>query len=148
MKAGVLDVLLGRFDDGTPVDARVVTAPQSQIASVRGHIRRLISARQGSLVHMPDYGAPALPALYTDIPYVSTALGEDVRRLVRAYEPRIRDVAVTVEPGCPERGFVVSLRVSASLASGEPVRLSLGLRESGVPAVLDQELSDGHEARV
>lgn len=148
MRAGLLDVLLGRFDDGTAVDARAVTSPQSQAASVRDHIRRLISARQGSLVHMPHYGAPALPAVFTDIPYASAALGEDVRRLVRAYEPRVRDVAVTVEPGCPERGFVVSLRVRASLASGEPLSLALGLRESGEPAVLHEEASDGHETRV
>ncbi|SEP03172.1 type VI secretion system baseplate subunit TssE [Aquisalimonas asiatica] len=148
MKAGILDVLLGRFDDGTVVDARAVTSPHAQLASVRGHIRRLISARQGSLVHMPEYGAPGLPAVYSDIPYASAALGEDVRRLVTTHEPRVRDVAVTVEPGCPERGFVVSLRIGASLRSGEPLSLAIGLRESGEPAVLDEETPDGHEAGV
>lgn len=146
MNAGLLDVLLERFDDGAPVDARTVMCPRSQAASVRGHIRRLIGARQGCLIHMPDYGAPVLPVVHTDIPYRSTALSEDVRQLVLTYEPRVRDVAVTVEPGCPEEGFVVSLRVRAVLASGEALSLSLGLRDNGDAAMLDEEAFDGHEA--
>ncbi len=99
--------------------------------SVMCHIQRLLTARQGCLGHLPDYGLPPLPALYQDVDYVATQLAEAVRRTLLRYEPRLVDVRVTAAPAPPGSGYVVRLGIEARVSPASAVALELGVFGDG-----------------
>ena len=58
--------------------------------SVKSHLPRLLSSRQGSLAHLPDYGLPDIAALYLGLPYTRDHIMACLRHCIATYEPRIR----------------------------------------------------------
>jgi len=58
------------------------------------HLERLLNARRGTLVHLPDYGMPDLADVYESLPYSVDGLVAAVKSCIETYEPRLRRVQV------------------------------------------------------
>lgn len=139
MSAGLLDILEGRMADGTPVTPGNVRSRDLEARSVREHVRRLLGARQGSLVHMPGYGVPDLPTVYQDLAYAAPALAKHVQHLILTYEPRVIEARVDVSQAPPEEDFVIQLSVRALMRGNRPLDFQLGLNGQGEVLGLDDE---------
>ncbi len=139
MAYALLDVLNGRFVDGTPV-----AGADTLLRSVQDHLRRLLNARQGVLRHLPDYGLPDVPALYAGLPYSGKELAEAVRRTVARFEPRLSEVSADVVR-IKGRKYILGIEVSGRLPGGEWARFQSQFHTSGsadVSAVPAREVND------
>lgn len=108
---GARALLLDRLVDldprsgAEPVPLRVLDRDEL-LASVRREVGHLLNTRctltleelEGRERTVLEYGLPDFSHLHTRDPRAQEALAEHVRATVAAYEPRLRQVRITVEP--------------------------------------------------
>ena len=125
MKCGLFDALTGRFADGTRLAD--VAEGDRRLRSILGNLGRLFNTRQGSLLHVPEYGLPD----FTDISRTAPADIERLRRAIRdaveRFEPRLRRVRVDQETSDPSSPYLVFL-LSAELIPGGRVQFQTTIR--------------------
>jgi len=92
MQAGLFDVLSGSFADGRTLDS--VPASEHRVTSIVTHLNHLLSTRQGTLAHLPDYGLPDISEIYRDMPDSIVDLQRAIKQTVERFEPRLRRVHV------------------------------------------------------
>ena len=120
MGAGLYDLLLGRFADGTEVAA--VGRAERRVQSVVSHLRYLFNTRRGSLLHLPNYGLPDVADAYRDHANAAEPLRAALKALIETYEPRLRRVRVESRETDAHEMRLVFL-VSGELPDGEVLRL-------------------------
>jgi type VI secretion system protein ImpF len=138
-----------RSDPAAPSPARVHNRTELK-ESVRREIARLLNtrcaARQDRNGSVIDYGIP-------DFSWMSAASGDDrqlladtIARKVRAFEPRLQDVRVTIESDVTDRraviGFIEATLVVESIR--EPVSFPLAMRDKNGPVVISPEPYPGY----
>lgn len=138
MTSALYDMLRGRFDDGESVDANDETA---LVNSVRDHLKRLLNARQGVLRHLPDYGLPDLPSLYSGLPYAAEDISRQVRQTVERYEPRLRNVSVRLVT-TNELNCVVGVELTGELPGGHRARFQSRFDGGGAAEISAWALRD------
>lgn len=62
--------------------------------NIRQHIEIILNSRQGSLVHMPEFGLPCLLTIYQGLPGSKGFLMETVKKNLVRYERRAEDISV------------------------------------------------------
>lgn len=92
MKAGLYDVLRGRYYNGLKVND--VPTRTQRLQSVMSNLNRMFNTRQGSIEHLPDYGLPDVSAIYHDTPFAVDGLRQAVKEIVGKYEPRLKKIYV------------------------------------------------------
>lgn len=92
MKAGVYDVLVGRFADGHRLEE--VPEDEHEVMSIISNLNYLFNTRAGSIDHLPDYGLPDITEIYRDIPDSIVKLQAAIKQAAEKYEPRLRRVRV------------------------------------------------------
>ncbi len=120
MKAGLYDVLRGRYHNRTPFEA--VPESAQRLQSVMSNLTRLFNTRQGSIAHLPDYGLPDTSSVYHHAPYAVDGLRQAVTEVVQKYEPRLRKIYVKHQSTEVSDDMRVTLLISAQLDTGERVR--------------------------
>ncbi|HEU0077276.1 MAG TPA: type VI secretion system baseplate subunit TssE [Longimicrobiaceae bacterium] len=96
------------------------------LASVRREVGRLLNTRctltleelEGRERTVLEYGLPDFSHLHTRDPRAHEALAESIRQTVAAYEPRLRQVRIAVEPLRNSQREVLA-RVDALLVIGD-----------------------------
>ena len=78
---------------GDPRD-RGQSSPRWLGDAIRIHLGLLLNTRQGTVSHLPDYGVPHMSAFYADYPDSMLQLQQVITRLIRDYEPRLRNPRV------------------------------------------------------
>lgn len=127
-----------------PVPLRVLDR-DALLASVRREVERLLNTRctlaaeelEGRERTVLEYGLPDFSHLHTRDPRAQEALAEQVRATVAAYEPRLRQVRIAVEP-LRNSQRELRVRVDAMLVVGdvvEAVSFPVAIRDAvaGVP---------------
>ena len=66
--------------------------------SLTDHLIQLLNTRQGSLLHMPDYGLPDLGAIYQNLPYSLGHFKQQLSILLDKYEPRLKNSVIQHKP--------------------------------------------------
>jgi type VI secretion system protein ImpF len=116
--------------------------------SVRAAVSRILNSRSSLPVHLReyvrgtvlDYGIPDTtnfsPASETD----RNALGDLIAHSIARYEPRLRDVTVTIEPHPSNpRAMIGILRASLLVDSRErPVSFPIDIDSEGADTAIDQ----------
>lgn len=92
MNAGLIDVLIGRFQNGNTVFDE--DPNQQRLQSILDNLTRLFNSRREALAHIPDYGLPDISQVYRDLPYSRDGLRVAIKEAVEKYEPRLRRVRV------------------------------------------------------
>lgn len=119
MKAGLFDVLVGRFADAQRLEA---TPEEDHLAlSVMSNLNYLFKTRRGALEHLPDYGLPDITEIYRDIPDSVLKLRQSIKQAIERYEPRLRRVRVDPQEGNPFEMRLTFL-VSGELPNRQSVR--------------------------
>ncbi|MFQ5571548.1 MAG: type VI secretion system baseplate subunit TssE [Rhodothermales bacterium] len=119
MKAGLYDVLRGRFYDATPV--HTVAESGQRLQSVLSNLNRLFNTRQGSIDHLPDYGLPEVSSVYFNAPYSIDGLRQAVKEIVQKYEPRLSKVYVE-QQHADDQEMRLTFLITAELERGQRVK--------------------------
>lgn len=85
--------------------------------SIQQHLQLLFNARQGSLLHLPDYGLPDLSEVYQSLPYSISNLIHSVVRTIEKYEPRVTKVSVRPTRADMDN-CIIQLEIHADLQQG------------------------------
>jgi type VI secretion system protein len=87
MSKTIFDILI---NDTSPETRSMIRSPEEEVdLSIRDHLRRLLNARRGSLVHLPHFGMPDIAALYLELPYTRDRIMACIRQCVSDFEPRL-----------------------------------------------------------
>lgn len=132
MKAGLLDVITGRFRDGEEV--RAVPPDQHELRSIISNLGYLFNTRRGALPHLPEYGLPDITEIYRDIPDSVLKLRKSIKEAVDQYEPRLRRVRVEPQVTDPYEMRLVFL-VSGEMLDGRQVRFQTTFSSNEATAV-------------
>lgn len=87
-------------------------ARMSEDESIRLHLLRLLTARQGSVQALPDYGLPDLNDLTLSRAELISETCSAVQACIRRYEPRLTEVRV-IPQSLSESLFAMGFRITA-----------------------------------
>lgn len=118
MQHALFEVLMGTYSNGLSIEA--VAESGDVKMSIMDHLTRLLNARQGSMVHDPDYGLPDIGQIYQGLPYSLDELVKLIRKAILKYEPRLSQVSVSYKP-LNTSECVLQLEVHGRLQNGERV---------------------------
>jgi type VI secretion system protein len=116
MQHALFEVLTGCYSNGLPIEP-IARASDLQM-SIMDHLTRLLNARQGCMVHDPEYGLPDIGRIYQGLPYTVSELVDVIRKAILKYEPRLLRVEVNYQP-IKTDDCVLHLEVAARLQNGD-----------------------------
>jgi len=97
----LFDILVGQFASETTNPDEIdftsfdnLTEEQKLRYSIIENLRMVLSTRQGSVVHLPDFGMPDILRLYFDSNNSIDPVKKQIHDVILKYEPRIGDVQV------------------------------------------------------
>ena len=93
--------------------------------SVRQHVFNLMNTRQGSLVHMPDYGLPELSPHHACI-HAKKSYIKSLKDLILQFEPRITSLEVK-EDTADNHGCILQLTLKVTLSNRDLLTLDAQL---------------------
>ncbi len=116
-------------------DWRGETDPKLAIASVSGHLGKILNTRQGSAPTATELGMPDFTSVTSSLSADTLPeMAETISRVITQYEPRLTDVKVDVDTR-NEKSFMVGFKLAAK------VRVD----DKEIPVVFETVLnSDGH----
>ncbi len=95
------DILVGQFvseainpDNLDPSQYEELSEDEKLRRSIIENLRMVLSTRQGSVQHLPDFGMPDILQLYFDSGNSIDPVKKQIRDIILKYEPRIDDVQV------------------------------------------------------
>jgi type VI secretion system protein len=113
MNQGLFESLVGRFQDGTPLDA--VPPAEQRIMSIKDNLMRIFNTREGVLPHLKDYGLPDISEIYRTMPNGIERLESAIQTTIERYEPRLRNIRVTRMPQTPGRVLSIEFTLSGEV---------------------------------
>jgi type VI secretion system protein len=97
----LFDILIGQFATETTNPDEIdftsfdnLTEEQKLRYSIIENLRMVLSTRQGSVLHLPDFGMPDILKLYFDSNNSIEPVKKQIRDVILKYEPRIGDVQI------------------------------------------------------
>jgi type VI secretion system protein len=80
--------------------------------SIRQHLLRMFTARQGSVQALPDYGLPDINDLTLSRAELIKETCTGIEECIKKYEPRLLDVQVSYRP-MPDETFSLGMHIAA-----------------------------------
>lgn len=115
------DILVGQFvseaKNPDSVDATNydhLSEDQKLRQSIIENLRMVLSTRQGSVQHLPDFGMPDILQLYFDSGNSIDPVKKEIKDVILKYEPRIGDVQVQ-KSEFDQETMRISLKIMASI---------------------------------
>lgn len=115
------DILVGQFSseskniDETDIsDLDELTEEQKLRSSIIENLRMVLSTRQGSVQHLPDFGMPDILQLYFNSDNSIDPIKKEIRNVILKYEPRIADVEVH-KTDFDQESMKITLKVIATI---------------------------------
>ena len=92
MKAGLIDVLRGKFQSDLKIER--VDEELHRLLSINDNLGRLFNARQGAAHTDPHYGLPDIYDIQRRVPHSSEELRRAIAENLQRFEPRLRKIRV------------------------------------------------------
>ena len=115
------DILVGQFsseskniDETDLSDLDDLTEEQKLRSSIIENLRMVLSTRQGSVQHLPDFGMPDILQLYFNSNNSIDPIKKEIRNVVLKYEPRIAEVEVH-KTDFDQESMKITLKVIATI---------------------------------
>ena len=97
----LFDILVGQFATETTNPDEIdfisfdnLTEEQKLRYSIIENLRMVLSTRQGSVLHLPDFGMPDILKLYFDSNNSIEPVKKQIRDVILKYQPRLGEVQV------------------------------------------------------
>lgn len=81
--------------------------------SIVENLKKVLQTRQGSVLHLPDFGIPDIRQIYFEEGTID-AVPKQIAETITKYEPRLTDVKVAASR-FDEKNMRISLKVSAKI---------------------------------
>ena len=110
------------------------TRAQVLVASIQGHLQRILNTRQGSVPIDPDFGVPDFTNLAGSFTSGSTReIIDSLTRMIRTYEPRLKNPQIMIEEaGSEVLSLSFSLEGMIEVDNRDvPIRLATRISSSG-----------------
>jgi type VI secretion system protein len=118
---GLYDLLVGQFasetrnPDETGLHSFDHLSEEDKVRfSIIENLRMVLSARQGSVQHLPDFGMPDILQLYFNSGNSIDPIRFELRKVILKYEPRIGDVLVE-KTDFNQESMRISLKITAKI---------------------------------
>jgi type VI secretion system protein len=115
------DILVGQFvseavnpDSIDAANFDHLSEDQKLRYSIIENLRMVLSTRQGSVQHLPDFGMPDILQLYFDSGNSIDPVKKEIKDVILKYEPRIGDVQVQ-KSDFDQETMRISLKIMASI---------------------------------
>mgnify|MGYP003411590718 CR=1 FL=1 len=115
------DILVGQFSSETRniyetdiSELDTLTEEQKLRSSIIENLRMVLSTRQGSVQHLPDFGMPDILQLYFNSNNSIDPIKKEIRNVVLKYEPRIAEVEVH-KTNFDQESMKITLKVIATI---------------------------------
>ena len=115
------DILVGQFSSETKNPDAIdhtnfdhLSEDQKLRNSIIENLRMVLSTRQGSVQHLPDFGMPDILQLYFDSGNSIDPVKKEIKDVILKYEPRIGDVQVQ-KSEFDQETMRISLKIMASI---------------------------------
>jgi type VI secretion system protein len=115
------DILVGQFsseskniDETDFSDLDDLTEEQKLRSSIIENLRMVLSTRQGSVQHLPDFGMPDILQLYFNSDNSIEQVKKEIRNVILKYEPRIAEVQVQ-KTDFDQESMKITLKVIATI---------------------------------
>ena len=105
--------------------------------SILDHVARLLNSRRGMLAHLPDYGMPDIQEIYQAMPASIDGLGQEIKRVIERYEPRLKRVEVLQQPGSDQHHRITFL-IRGEITGGPNVKFFTMFTAAGDARVSSQ----------
>jgi len=100
------EIDLGQFDS--------LSEEQKLRSSIIENLRMVLSTRQGSVQHLPDFGMPDILQLYFDSGNSIDPVKKEIKNVIMKYEPRIGDVQVQ-KSDFDQESMKITLKIIATI---------------------------------
>ncbi|MGE5811955.1 MAG: type VI secretion system baseplate subunit TssE [Ignavibacteria bacterium] len=115
------DLLVGQFvseaanaDELDPTLFDDLSEEQKLRSSIIENLRMVLSTRQGSVQHLPDFGMPDILQLYFDSGNSIDPVKREIKNVIMKYEPRIGDVQVQ-KSDFDQESMRITLKIIATI---------------------------------
>jgi len=115
------DILVGQFsseskniDETDLSELDELTEEQKLRSSIIENLRMVLSTRQGSVQHLPDFGMPDILQLYFNSDNSIDPIKKEIRNVILKYEPRIAEVEVH-KTDFDQESMKITLKVIATI---------------------------------
>lgn len=115
------DILIGQFasesknlDETDFTELDELTEEQKLRSSIIENLRMVLSTRQGSVQHLPDFGMPDILQLYFNSNNSIEPIKREIRNVILKYEPRISEVQVH-KSDFDQESMKITLKVVATI---------------------------------
>ena len=119
------DILVGQFvseadnpDNLDPSQFEQLSEDEKLRHSIIENLRMVLTTRQGSVQHLPDFGMPDILQLYFDSGNSIDPVKKQLRDIILKYEPRIDDVQVQKFDFDQER-MRISIKIIATIKDNQ-----------------------------
>ena len=113
MNQGLFENLIGRFSDGTPVEA--VPSADQRMMSIKDNLTRIFNTREGLLPHLKDYGLPDISEIYRTMPHGIERLESAIITTIEKFEPRLKNIRLTRLPQTQGKVLTIEFTVSGEV---------------------------------
>jgi len=115
------NILLGHFAsesiDPTDIDRSYferLSEEKKIRQSIVENLTMVLQTRQGSVLHLPDFGLPDIMQVYINSGYTFEPLNKQIRDTILKYEPRIASVRVE-KPHFDKNNFRIFFKIVATV---------------------------------
>ena len=115
------DILIGQFaseskniDETEFTELDQLTEEQKLRSSIIENLRMVLSTRQGSVQHLPDFGMPDILQLFFNSDNSIEPIKKEIKNVILKYEPRIAEVQVQ-KTDFDQESMKITLKVIASV---------------------------------
>jgi type VI secretion system protein len=133
---GLFEVFTQQWLDGTSIYN--IGEEGALIRSIQDHLSRLLNARQGVLVHLPDYGLPDTTQFYGDIQFATEKMQAAIAQSIDKYEPRLSNVEIVKLEQNRDQAILI-FEIHATLPSGEKAAFKTYLTSEGTAKVIHRK---------
>lgn len=105
-------------DDADAYHYDQLTEDQKLRSSIIENLRMVLSTRQGSVQHLPDFGMPDILQLYFDSGNTIDPVRKVIRHVILKYEPRIENVEIQ-KSNFDKESMRITLKIITSI-KGSP----------------------------
>jgi type VI secretion system protein len=113
MNQGLFENLIGRFSDGTPVEA--VSPAEKRMMSIKDNLTRIFNTREGLLPHLKDYGLPDISEIYRTMPHGIERLESAIKTTIEKFEPRLKNIKLLRLPQTQGKVLTIEFTVSGEV---------------------------------
>ncbi|KPA15754.1 Type VI secretion system, lysozyme-related protein [Candidatus Magnetomorum sp. HK-1] len=107
--------------------------------SIRNHLKMLLNSKSAFLNYLPDYGLPDISEIYENVPDSLDLLARIIEKVIRKFEPRLKNVRVSLINKVQEDRFQATYLVESEIDPEGQITFQTQLNANGEIEIIEGE---------